>query len=272
MRAATEDAEAQAAASAGRARGRRGPGGSRIRARRDRHHQHRPDGCAIWVDGDLRSEVTPARIEKLPLGKEIKLKLTREGFEAFRSDVTLTEAQPTEKIDAEMSTGSAAVILKIEPPATVWLDGKPWKGDRGKVDGLSAGEEHKIVVSASGYQPRTFTVTAAQGETKTITESLVKAEPGAAPPASTKADAPAGAPAKVRVSSKPGFCNVTVNGTTYGPTPVRGGRAPPGSGARLVQAGERPRAATEPERSVPAKDGAGVVQGRRVSAGARAVA
>jgi len=37
-----------------------------------------------------------------------------------------------------------------------------------------------------------------------------------------KADAPAptGGPAKVRVGAKGGFCNVTVNGASYGPTPV----------------------------------------------------
>ena len=48
----------------------------------------------------------------------------------------------------------------------------------------------------------------------------MKAETGSAAPAPTRAEAPAGAPAKVRVSSRPGFCNVTVNGAPYGPTPV----------------------------------------------------
>jgi serine/threonine protein kinase len=193
----------------------------------------KPDGCAIWINGDMRAEMTPARIDKLPLGRSIQLKLTKEGFEAYHADVTLTDAEPSKKISAEMSSGSATVILKIDPPPTVWLDGKPWKGDRAKLDGLTAGEEHKIVVSASGYQPKTFTVSAAQGETKTITESLLKAEPGSGgpAPAKTEAPAPAGAPAKVRVSAKPGFCNVTVNGTSYGPTPVE---APVTSGAVRV--------------------------------------
>jgi eukaryotic-like serine/threonine-protein kinase len=192
-----------------------------------------PDGCAIWINGDMRAETTPTRIDKLPLGRSIKLKLTKEGFEAYHADVTLTDAEPSKKISAQMSSGSVTVLLKIEPPPTVWLDGKPWKGDRAKLEGLSAGEEHKIVVSASGYQTKTFTVSAAQDETKTITESLVKAEPasGGPAPAKTEAPAPAGAPAKVRVSSKPGFCNVSVNGTSYGPTPVE---APVTSGAVRV--------------------------------------
>ncbi len=191
-----------------------------------------PDGCAIWVDGDLRPEVTPARLDKLPLGQAIKLKLTKEGFEAFRADVTLTDAEPSKKLDAEMKTGSVTVLLKVDPPPTVWLDGKPWKGERGKLEGLSAGEEHKIVVSASGYQAKTYIVTAQQGETKTIADSLLKADgsaPGAAATGNAggapqgkddKPAAPAGAPAKVRVGAKGGFCTVSVNGTSYGPTPV----------------------------------------------------
>jgi eukaryotic-like serine/threonine-protein kinase len=191
----------------------------------------KPDGCAIWVDGDLRSEVTPARLDKLPLGKPIKLKLTKEGFEAFRADVTLTDAEPTKQLAAEMKTGSVTVILKVDPPPTVWVDGQPWKGDRARIDGLSAGEDHKIVVSASGFQARTYTVNAQHGEVKTIADQLPRADgaggvdkpapdkPAPDKPAPDK-PAPSGLPGKIRVGAKGGFCNVTVNGTSYGPTPV----------------------------------------------------
>jgi serine/threonine-protein kinase len=185
----------------------------------------KPDGCAIWVDGDLRSEVTPAHLDKLPLGKPIKIKLTKEGFEAFRSEVVLSEAEPSKKLAAEMRTGSVTVVLKIDPPPTLWLDGRPWTGERTKIVGLSAGEDHKIVASASGFQARTYTINAQQGETKTIIDQLPRGgDPGApvtpAPKEDKPAPAPAGAPAKVRVGAKGGFCNVSVNGTSYGPTPV----------------------------------------------------
>jgi serine/threonine protein kinase len=179
----------------------------------------KPDGCAIWVDGDLRSEVTPAKLDKLPLGKEIKLRLTKEGFEAFRSEVTLSAASPDQQVVAEMKTGSVTVALKIDPPPTVWVDGKPWAGERTLVTGLSAGEDHKIVVSANGYLAKTYTVNAHQGETKTIAENLVKGEGAGAAPAKEE-KAAAGPPGKVRVGAKGGFCTVTVNGTSYGPTPV----------------------------------------------------
>ncbi|MFT3775735.1 MAG: serine/threonine-protein kinase [Minicystis sp.] len=222
----------------------------------------KPEGAGIWINGDLRPETTPAHIDKLPLGGAIKIKLTKEGLEAYREEVVLTEAAPTRKIEAEMKTGSVTVVLKVDPPPTVWLDGKPWKGDRAKLEGLSAGEEHTIVLSASGYQAKTIKVTAQQGETKTITEALLKADPNAPAqaPAKTGDDKPekpgpvAGGPAKVRVGAKGGFCNVTVNGTSYGPTPVEAQvsagtvrvSCKPASGAAMsqtvqVQAGETAR-------------------------------
>lgn len=71
--------------------------------------------------------------------------------------------------------------------------------------------------------PKTITFTANQGETKTITERLVKADPNAKTGESSGGGPivdPTNASAKVRVTSKGGFCNVTINGTGYGSTPV----------------------------------------------------
>jgi serine/threonine-protein kinase len=187
-----------------------------------------PEGAGIWIDGDLRPETTPARLAKLPLGAPFALKLTREGFEPYRAEITLSEAEPEKKVVAELRSGSVTVELKVDPAPTVWLDGKPWKGDRSKITGLSAGEEHTVVLSAAGYQPKSIKLTAQPGETKTISEALAKAEGGSH---GDDKPAPAGAPAKVRVGAKGGFCSVTVNGTSYGPTPVE---APVTAGAVRV--------------------------------------
>ena len=179
-----------------------------------------PDGCAVWINGDLREQTTPAKIEKLPFNREIKVKLTKEGLEAYREAVTLTDAAPGKVISATMKAGSVTVVLKIDPPANVTLDGKSWKGDREKLTGVSAGEEHKIALVAAGYQTKTLTFTANQDETKTFTEKLAKADPSATPDKPAEPTAAAG-PATVRVNAKGGFCNVSVNGTSYGPTPTQ---------------------------------------------------
>ena len=181
-----------------------------------------PDGCAIWINGDLRPETTPARIEKLPFNRALTIKLTKEGLEPYHDTVTLSDALPTKTITTELKSGSVTVLLKIDPPATVWIDGRPWKGERTKIDGISAGEEHKVVLSASGYTPKTLSFTAQPGETKTFTETLLKADPNApaGKPDDSKTASPAAAPAKVRVGAKGGFCNVTINGASFGATPV----------------------------------------------------
>ncbi|WP_282416841.1 serine/threonine-protein kinase [Polyangium sp. 15x6] len=220
------------------------------------------EGCSIWINGELQKQVTPAKIEGLPLDSEIKVKLTKEGFEAHRESITLTEQAPLRAVQAVMKTGSVTVVLKIDPPATVWLDNKQLKGVVDKLEGLSAGEEHKLVLQLSGYVPKTITFTAEQGETKVIQERLVKADPNSAAAASTSSPPAAGAgggggSGKVRVTSKGGFCNVTINGVGYGSTPVEAvvnaGTArvsckPEGGGASQsqavqVKAGEVARAA-----------------------------
>ncbi len=54
-----------------------------------------PAGAAIWINGDLRPEVTPATVSQLPTGRAIGVKLTKDGFERASEEITLTEGQPT---------------------------------------------------------------------------------------------------------------------------------------------------------------------------------
>ena len=58
-----------------------------------------PAGCSIWVNGDLRQEVTPATIENLPLGSDLQIKLTKEGLESFRETVQPMNTGGTWKFD-----------------------------------------------------------------------------------------------------------------------------------------------------------------------------
>jgi serine/threonine-protein kinase len=198
-----------------------------------------PPGAAIWISGDLRKETTPATIDNLPVGSEIAVKLSLEGFESHRSKITLAQGGEAQKIDAKLQTGSVSVELDVTPEASVWVDGKPWKGDKKKITGLSADEEHKVMATAVGYAPKTWTFTSKQGETKSFKETLRKLTPAeleamtkepskgpattpttiSAPPAEEPKPQASG-PATVRVNAKGGYCNVSINGQPYGPTPV----------------------------------------------------
>jgi serine/threonine-protein kinase len=190
--------------------------------------QSKPEGCSIWINGALQKDVTPAKIEGLPLDRELEVKLTKEGLEAHREKLTLSKEAPTKTLSAELRVGSVSVTLKVDPEPTIWLDGKPWTGaSKTKLEGLSAGEEHRLVLTAPGYQPKTVVFTAQQGETKSITETLFKGDPNVPVEAKTgpTEDKPAvaavGGSGTVRVAAKGGYCNVMINGTSYGPTPTQ---------------------------------------------------
>jgi serine/threonine-protein kinase len=122
-----------------------------------------PEGCAIWINGNLRTEVTPAKIEGLPLDSKIDIMLTKEGLKPYHEAVMLTPGTPSLQIDAR--------------PMKVARAARP----------------------------------------------LAKAVPSAAPkknPAPTTVPAGETPSATVRVNAKGGFCNVSVNGVSAGPTPT----------------------------------------------------
>lgn len=185
-----------------------------------------PAGAAIWINGDLRKYVTPATIDTLPIGSEIRVKLSMEGFESHNEVIRFTEAGE-KKIAATMKTGSVSVDLAVVPDPMVWVDGKPWKGDWKKITGLSAEEEHKIVVSATGYIPKTFTFTGKRGDSKSFSHVLVRMTPAQlaaqsnsdGPKSSKDPPASSGGTGTVRVNARGGFCNVTVRGGGAGVTP-----------------------------------------------------
>jgi eukaryotic-like serine/threonine-protein kinase len=88
------------------------------------------------------------------------------------------EAATNQTVADETRPGSVTVVLKIDPPPALLLDGKPWTGDRGKLEGLAPGEDHTIVASAPGCQPRTYVLRGQQGETRTITDTLTRVDAG----------------------------------------------------------------------------------------------
>jgi len=181
-----------------------------------------PVGCDVWLNGELQKSITPTTIDSLPLGREMAVKVTKEGFEAFSESVTLTEDELEKSVEIKMVKGSVTVVLKVTPIPAVYLDGKKWEGSGDRIEQLSAGE-HKIVVSAPGFIPQTFTFVAKKGETKTIEATLAKGEikpEATGGPAGTGEEPKGKGSGKVRIGSKGGFCEASVNGRGVGSTPT----------------------------------------------------
>jgi eukaryotic-like serine/threonine-protein kinase len=186
-----------------------------------------PAGATIWIDGEMRTEVTPATIASLPTGRAIDLKLTKEGFELAKQTVTLTEGEPTGTVDVTLSKGSVVVDLNVTPPGLaigLLLDGKPAKpADAGShlLEGVSSGDMHKLVVSAPGYVDQTVQFIGAPQEKKRVDVAMVKEVHRKALGGGSVTVANAGS-GKMNVGASGGWCNVTVDGVAKGATPVAG--------------------------------------------------
>ncbi len=181
-----------------------------------------PPGASIWVNGDLKTETTPATLTQLPTGgAPIEIKLTMDGFEATKQTVTLTEAAPKGAVKADLKKGSVVLTVTVLPAnvkATVSLDGKKYDGLT--VDSISSGDQHKVTVSANGYQDYTTSFIGNPQETKHIDVTLVKAvvSNGTGPKVPV---GPSGS-GKLNVGASGGWCNVSVDGVPRGATPVAG--------------------------------------------------
>ena len=193
--------------------------------------QTEPEGCDVWLNGELQKSVSPTTLENLPLDRALEVKVSKNGFESHVETVKLSQEQPDEALEIQMVRGSVTVVLKVDPKPFVFLDGKKWEGSTDRIEELSAGE-HKMVLSRPGYVPRTFTFVAKKGEPKVIEATLSKAqdEPAAAAQATSEPEPPKPkGNGKVNVAARGGYCsNVTIYGRSVGPSPVAGIVVPEG--------------------------------------------
>ncbi|MBI5532105.1 MAG: serine/threonine protein kinase [Deltaproteobacteria bacterium] len=188
-----------------------------------------PSDASIVINGDLRSEKTPATIDKLPLGTALSIKVTKEGYAPARYEVTLTADKRNDVFKAVLPKGTVKVTVacNVTNPYLL-LDGKPVTGPT--IEGISANEEHKLTAAAQGYTTRSQAFMAGPNETKSLTFTLEKEKPGAKKEEPSEPEPPkATGSGKLNVGSRGGYCTVSVDGRTYGPTPVGGISLPAGN-------------------------------------------
>ncbi len=200
-----------------------------------------PAGGTIWIDGDLREERTPALLDGLPVGRELNIKITHDGYESFVEKRTLSAG--TQDLGTTLVRGRLGIRVTVHPlEARVTLDGVPVASSTKLIDakhgeltleGLSTTDAHEIVAEAPGYKPKRVSFSGAAFETKDISLELEAADapvPVHAPtvstaratPATTQAPAVAKGTGKLNVGAAGGWCNVSVDGTPRGATPLAG--------------------------------------------------
>lgn len=190
-----------------------------------------PEGVYVRVAGELQPGRTPSTIEKLPIGTQLEVKLSLDGYEDHTVTVELTEDDLDATIDAKLVKASGSFVFKVTPDtAKLTFDDKPWTGEGNKVEGLAAGK-HKAVFNAPGYRAAVLNLVVEKGQTIEKDIMLVKADPSAPigigeppPPPEPKGSG------TLSVNSRGGFCtNVTAGGRSLGPTPTPPTTLPAGS-------------------------------------------
>jgi serine/threonine-protein kinase len=216
-----------------------------------------PAGATIWINGEMRPEVTPATIEGLPRNVEVEVRVTKDGYEPARQRVVLDMNQ--NGLEVQLEAGHMVVeLLGRTPNAEVELDGKPVQGTR--IEGLASGT-HELVVREPGHDELRQKITGGAYDVVRVDVELKKSKPGsssAQPLGSQPAPGPSAAPSataphgsvtaspngsapppassgkpggvgKLNVGAAGGWCNVAIDGVARGPTPVAGVELPAGA-------------------------------------------
>jgi serine/threonine-protein kinase len=202
-----------------------------------------PPGAAIFLNGEKRSEKTPASIGRLPLGVPYLVALAKDGFQEVSQTVTLSEQQPSSALSVGLQRATLTIDVGLNPPvpaATVVLDNKPYPSTT--VEKVTAGESHQLVVQAPGYASQSLSFVGAPDErkhfdvalarldyTRPADRGVVRGGPAPAAQAPPPQAAAATATGKLNVSARGGWCNVTIDGTPRGPTPIAGIVLPAGA-------------------------------------------
>jgi hypothetical protein len=108
-----------------------------------------PPAANVYLEGELITEVTPATLRKLPLGRPLHIRIARAGYEPYQADVTLSPDKPRDRIAAKLAPATLTLHLVLDAPdAAVWIDGKFTSART--ITGLTVDQDHRVAVSAPG--------------------------------------------------------------------------------------------------------------------------
>jgi serine/threonine-protein kinase len=136
-----------------------------------------PPGAAISIDGDRRSERTPATIERLPVGR-LAVTITADGYAPFRQEIQITDAAPRAEIAAvlERPNASSFGVARVEttpPGAHILFDGRETSlVTPATVPEIEPGVQHTLVVSLDGWVTQTVPVLVEAGAVQEVRLSL----------------------------------------------------------------------------------------------------
>lgn len=230
-----------------------------------------PAGAQIFFNGRDTGLLTPANLDKIPVGEKETIRLVKSGYETVTRTITLNDKEPVtikevlkaskaagkteeKKVEEKKSSITTAEIVSRPAGARIFLNGKN-TGLRtpAKLTDLEIGKIYTIRLEKANFEPYSRELKVAGAEPLTVRTDLKeikkditeKTETPAAQtrtepqektvePAETKTDYTGGEPASIKVSSDPSGAEVFVNAEYKGTTPVTVTGIRPGTVSILV--------------------------------------
>lgn len=167
-----------------------------------------PEGAAVILNSRTTGKSTPATLEELKLNSDLKITLSKPGYEDFEQTISLTSEKP-QKISATLSrilprTGTIA-IESTPPGAQVLIDGKETgRTTPAQIANLEP-KNYKVTLRMEGFTEWSKDVAASADKQATVEAELAKLAPPEKPaeekPPTT--EVPAEAPEEKKPEEKP---------------------------------------------------------------------
>lgn len=178
------------------------------------------EGASVWINGELRG-TAPVVLEKVTPGSALEVRVSKDGYETATKKV---EPVADTILNFTLDQGVAYLDLTREPAsAEVLLDGNLQTSTEPLR--LTPGD-HELIVRAPGFDEvrETLTVKSFESVRKRIALTKTPVRPTgltSAPhlPLATSAATGSG---KLNVATSSGWCTLSVDGVSKGPTPVAG--------------------------------------------------
>ena len=157
-----------------------------------------PPGAIVTIQNDSREFTTPCTIEQLASGRH-KVSIVASRYASFSREVEIADGQQAE-LEATLDARFATVTINSLPGATIKVNGQE-KGRGSCSEELGEGI-YDVEVSLKSHRSvtRQIEVVAKQPQTLTIEPTPIYGS--------------------LNVESQPMFANVTINGKSYGDTPL----------------------------------------------------
>lgn len=181
-----------------------------------------PAGAAISIDGKLTGFSTPATLEKIPLGKDIRITLSKPEYEDFEQVINLSSAKPQKlaaKLKGIVAQTGRLVISSVPSGAAIAINGV----DSGKTTPATLTnlepKKYTVSISMTGYETWSEPFDVQTGQSVAVNAKLVQSvlpTPPVSPPSQVPTTEEKISKGSLKVTSTPDGARIFLDGKSTG--------------------------------------------------------